>query len=110
MAGAPNDGFLLNALKTLFRQSTFRSLEIHSYRRYKIYICSVILWQLESFRNYQGFSIIFPKILDASFTKVRIFFLESENFSFPFYLKNSFIRGVKCKKKITSENRKEFIR
>ena len=30
-----------------------------------MYICSVILGQLEAFPNYQGFSIIFPKILDA---------------------------------------------
>ena len=33
--------------------------------RYKTFICSVILGELESFRNYKGFSIIFPKILDA---------------------------------------------
>ena len=62
-SGAPNDGFLLNELKKLFR--LFRvllDLKIHSNRRYKIYICSVILGQLESFRNYQSFSIIFPKI------------------------------------------------
>ena len=53
------------------------SLEMHSKRRYEIEICSVILGQLESFRNFQGFSIIFPKILDAiySFTKVRIFLI-----------------------------------
>ena len=38
---------------------------MRSKRRYEIYICSVILGQLESFRNYKGFSIIFPKILDA---------------------------------------------
>ena len=66
--GLPNDGFLLNSLKTLFSvrtQSTFRFLEMHSKRRYKICICSVILGELESFRNYKGFSIIFPKILDA---------------------------------------------
>ena len=50
-------------------------MEMHSKRRYKIRICSVVLGQLESFRNYKSFSIIFPKILDAilSFTKVRIF-------------------------------------
>ena len=43
-----------------------RSLEMHSKRRYKICICSVILAELESFRNYEGFNIIiFPKILDA---------------------------------------------
>ena len=49
-------------------QSTFRSLEMHTKQRYKICICSqnsVILGELESFRNYKGFSIIFPKILDA---------------------------------------------
>ena len=33
--------------------------------RYKTCICSVILGELESFRNYKGFSIIIPKILDA---------------------------------------------
>ena len=50
-------------------------MEMHSKRRYKIRICSVVLGQLESFRNYKSFSIILPKILDAilSFTKVRIF-------------------------------------
>ena len=50
-------------------------MEMHSKRRYKIRICSLVLGQLESFRNYKSFSIILPKILDAilSFTKVRIF-------------------------------------
>ena len=45
---------------------------MHSKQRYKI--CSVIVGELESFRNYKGFSIIFPKILDTVelFTKVRI--------------------------------------
>ena len=42
-------------------------------------ICSVILFlgQLESFRNYKGFDIVFPKILEEieSFTKVRIFLI-----------------------------------
>ena len=46
-------------------QSTFRSLEMHSKRSFKICIFFVILGELESFRNYKGFSIIFPKILDA---------------------------------------------
>ena len=51
-------------------KSTFRSLEMHSKRPYKIVscICSVILHdprELESFRNYKGFSITFPKILGA---------------------------------------------
>ena len=50
---------------------------MHSEVRYKICICSVILGELESFRNYKGFSIIFPKILDAiqRFTKVKIFLI-----------------------------------
>ena len=66
---------------------------MHSKRRYKICICSVILGELEHFRNYKGFSIIFPKILDAILThyeKENVFdsslhhILESENFRFPF--------------------------
>ena len=47
--GLPNDSFLLNSLETLFSvrtQSTFRFLEMHSKRRYKICICSVILGKL----------------------------------------------------------------
>ena len=50
---------------------------MHSKRRYKICVCSVILGELESFRNYKGFSIIFPQILDAiqRITKVRIFLI-----------------------------------
>ena len=41
------------------------------------FICSVILGQIESFKNYKGFSIIFPIILAAisSFKKVRIFLI-----------------------------------
>jgi len=63
--GAPNDGFLLNTLKTLF---TFRCLEMYSKQRYKICISSAILDELESFRNYKGLSTVFSiflKILDA---------------------------------------------
>ena len=54
---APNDGFLLNTLEITFKraiQSTFRSLEIRSKRRYEICICSVILGELEFFRNYNA--------------------------------------------------------
>ena len=43
-------------------QSTFSSLEMHSKQRYKICISSVVLGQLESFRNYKGLRIIFPKL------------------------------------------------
>ena len=46
-------------------QSTFGCLEMHSKRRYKICICSVILGERESLRNCKGLNIIFPKILDA---------------------------------------------
>ena len=72
---------------------------MHSKRRYKICICSVILGELESFRNYKGFSIILLKILDAiiityyeseNFSDSSLHhILESENFSFPFSKKNS---------------------
>ena len=48
-----------------YSESTFRSLEIHSKRHNKIYICSVILGELESFGNYQGFRIVFSKIIDS---------------------------------------------
>ena len=36
---------------------------MYSKRRYKFRISSGILGQLESIRNYKGFSVIFPKIL-----------------------------------------------
>ena len=65
---------------------------MQSKHSYKIYICSVILGELESFRNYKGFSFILPKILDViqRTTKVRILpilhhIFESENFTFPFF-------------------------
>ena len=77
-SGAPNDSFLLNALKTLLSYPEyFQISRMHSKRYYKICICSVIQEQLESFRNYKGLSIIFLKILSAilSFTKVRIFLI-----------------------------------
>ena len=61
-----HDGFLLNRLKHFFRfPEYFRSLEMHSKRRYRICICSVIPGELDSFRNYRGFSIIFSKTLHA---------------------------------------------
>ena len=46
-------------------QSIFRPLKIHSKWRYKICVCLVILGELESFRYYNSFVIIFPEILDA---------------------------------------------
>ena len=67
MNGAPNDGFLLNTLTTLFR---LPGVLLDIYKcilsgAIKFCISSVILGQLQSFQNYHGFSVIFPKILDA---------------------------------------------
>ena len=49
---------------------------MHSKQRFKICICSVT-GELESFRIYKGFRIIFPKILLAilGIRKVRIFLI-----------------------------------
>ena len=78
---------------------------MHSKRRHKICVCSVIRRELESFRNYKGFSIIFWKILDAiqRITKVRIFliplsitYLNPKISAFPFLTKNSLTWDVKC--------------
>ena len=86
--------YVENTFKAI--QSTFRSLEMHSKRRYKICNCSFILGELNSFRNCKGFSIIFSKSLGAikRFTKVRIFsdsslhhILESEILGFLFLSK-----------------------
>ena len=85
-------------IETLFRlfRSTFRSLEMHSKRRYKICTCSVILGELEPFRNYKGFNIIFSKNLEAIYAinESRNFsdcslnhIFKSENFKFPFLYK-----------------------
>ena len=42
-------------------QSTFTSLEMHFKLRYKICICSVILGQLKSFRNYIRASVVLSR-------------------------------------------------
>ena len=74
---------------------------MHSKRRYKIFICSVILGELKSFRNYNGFSFIFAKISGAvyeseSFSDSSLHhILESENLRFPFSNKNSVTWVVK---------------
>ena len=80
---------------------------MHSKGRYKICACLVILGELESFRNYKGFSISLLNILDA----IIITYYESENFSdsslhhilesenvrFLFCMENSLTWAVKCK-------------
>ena len=59
-------------------QSTFRSPEVQSKRRYKICICLVILRQLECFRNEKSFqSVLFSENLRCNLLK----FFESQNFS-----------------------------
>ena len=78
-------------------QSTFKSLEMHSKRRYKSCFCLVVLGQLESFRNHLGPQHILPKILDAilGFTKVRIFLIPlSISFSNPKILDFLFLRKI----------------
>ena len=71
ISGAPNDVFLSNALKTLFQtiQSTLRPLQMHSKQPYKIYLYLFGhprgTYLNKSFRNCKGFSIIFPKMLNA---------------------------------------------
>ena len=97
-------------MKTPFTESiqnTFRSLEMHSKLRNQIRFCSVLLGEIESFRNYEGFSI-FPEnfrcnltwyegenLSDSSFHHI----FKSENFRFPFfYEKYHLTWGVKCEK------------
>ena len=81
---------------------------MHCKRRYKICMCSVILGELESFRNYNGFRINYYAenfICNLTLTKVRSFLFsflydsfESEEFRFPFSTKNSPTWRVKCEK------------
>ena len=51
---------------------------MHSKRRYKIFICSVILGELKSFRNYKGFSASCTMVGARDYgkgeeTKVKVF-------------------------------------
>ena len=99
--------FLPKCIENTFQaiQSIFRSLEMHSRRRYKICICSVILGELESAKltgpQYfflENFRCNFKFYESENFSdssRHRIF--ESENFRFPFYTKIAYLtRGVKC--------------
>ena len=108
-----NDGFLLTALKTLFRLSKVL-LDLYKY----IFICAikfiyaVILGQLESFQL-PGLQCYFPEIFrcNLKFYEIENFsdssshsIFESENFRFPFSVKNSLTRRVKLKKIIIIKN------
>ena len=79
LTGSPNDGVLLNALKTLFRLSSVLSNLQKCILSGAIKVVSVRSSQgnLNLFEITQGLSIIFPKILDAilGFTKVRLFLI-----------------------------------
>ena len=81
-----------NTLQAQCPEYSFISRKL-SKRRYKICICSVILGELESFRNYKGFSINFPKI--SLITKVIIFFIPlSITFLSPIFLSFLFLRDI----------------
>ena len=59
--GAPNDGFLLNTLKTLFRLSRVLLDFWKRILRYKICTCSVILVEIWVFSKLQGLHYYFPE-------------------------------------------------
>ena len=83
---APNDGFLLTTLKlNTFKviQSSLHYKRGRGYENLCIYSL-IVVGELEPFWNYKGFSIIFPKILEAIY---HIF--PSENFRFIFFYQNS---------------------
>ena len=66
---------------------------MYSKSRYKIRICSVILGKLESFQNYKGSEIIFPKILDVHFKQQWV--LELHSFFSQSKLSNFFVYIIK---------------
>ena len=106
LTGSPNDGVLLNALKTLFRLSSALSNLQKCILSGAIKVVSVRSSQgnLNLFEITYGLSMIFPKILDAilGFTKVRIFLIPLSiafsNPRFPFSTKNRLSWGLKCEK------------
>ena len=97
--------YVENTFKAM--QSTFTSLEMHSKRRYKRFICSVIVGELKSFRNFklQGLQYYFSENFrcnqhgswcNLTFYESKNFsdsslhhILETKNFRFPFSMKNS---------------------
>ena len=92
-------------------QSSFRCPEIHSKRRYKICICSVILGTLRLFEISRGSVLLSRKFL-MQFIALRIrenfsdshlnHTFESENFRFPLSTKNS--STGKCEKLIVRKS------
>ena len=95
------DEYTFQAIK-----STFTSLEMHSKRRLKISVCSVILGELKS-SKLQELQYYFSENFrsNSSFYESENFSdnsfhhnLESENFRFPFSKKNSVTWAVKYEK------------
>ena len=77
MSGVSNDDFLLNTLKTSlgYPEYLYRSVEIHSERRYKICSCLVSLGDFES-SKLQRLQYHFHENFRCNFS-----FYERENFS-----------------------------
>ena len=113
------------ALKTLnFQaiQSAFISLEMHSKQLKKICICSVILGQIESFRNYQwglqyyfaeNFRYIKFRVLqkwEFFLVTLSIAFSEYENFRFPFIAKTEQLKIGREMRKFNFRKSEEIIR
>ena len=71
---------------------------MHSKRRHKIFVCSVILGELQSFRNYKNYE-------RANFSDSPLhLILESEHFSFPPITKSSLSLDGKMLKNILQKN------
>ena len=77
-SGAPNEGFLLT-LKTLFMLPRVLSLEMHSKRRYKICICSII--QGPGNLGLIKITSAFISIIFSANFRYNLTYYESENFS-----------------------------
>ena len=111
-SGAPNDGFLSDPLKRYFRLSRVPSKLCMFILGCAIilFICSVILGELDSFRNYQDIFVHFPKTLGLiSFPKILadLFFgTRSDIFINPKSLVLKFPISRKFGVKIPLENRR----
>ena len=77
-SGAPNEGFPLT-LKTLFMLPRVLSLEMHSKRRYKICICSII--QGPGNLGLIKITSAFISIIFSANFRYYLTYYESENFS-----------------------------
>ena len=69
---------------------------MHSERHYKLCNCSVILGEIESFRNYKGVRVVFPKIVGEIWriTKLRRFLILNAKFLNPKILGSFFQQKI----------------